>query len=297
VAFLRHKAPCPQCGRSVKQPKNPEDFLCPDCHQPGPWATAEQAARWHTHEELKSGFRDLLQELVDVDDFDSVKVRAHIGGIASLLPIEEQQRIRLDVFETWARGAVSDDILTPDENARLGVLLSAFKVSWDDVAATDPDLRDQVFIASVNGGFLPEVVSPHLMAKKGEVVHLEWPVSLVKEIAIREYQGGYSGFSFPVGKTGIRYKVGGSRGHSVQVGTKLDVADTGTLAITNKRAAYMGTRKTVDMPYAKLDNITVYADGVQFHVSGRVNAPLFTMKTGSDMVAAVVHAAARRAAI
>jgi hypothetical protein len=80
----------------------------------------------------------------------------------------------------------------------------------------------------------------------------------MKEVAIREYQGGYSGFSFPVGKTGIRYKVGGSRGHSVQVGTKLDVADTGTLAITNKRAVYLGTRKTVEMPYAKLDNITVY---------------------------------------
>ena len=58
------------------------------------------------------------------------------------------------------RGAVSDDILTPDANARLGVLLSAFNVSWDDVSATHPDLRDHVFIASVNGGFLPEVASP-----------------------------------------------------------------------------------------------------------------------------------------
>ena len=69
---------------------------------------------------------------------------------------------------------------------------------------------------------------------------------------------------------------------------------TGDFAITNKRAVYMGTRKTVDMPYSKLDNMTVYTDGVQFHLSGRVNAPLFTMKTGSDMVAAVVHAAAQR---
>jgi hypothetical protein len=120
-----------------------------------------------------------------------------------------------------------------------------------------------VFIASVNGGFLPEVSSPHLMTKKGEIVHMGWPASLMKEVAIREYKGGYSGFSFPVGKTGIRYKVGGSRGHSVQVGTKLDVADTGTLAITNKRAVYMGTRKTLDMPYSKLDNLTVYTDGVQ----------------------------------
>jgi hypothetical protein len=62
---------------------------------------------------------------------------------------------------------------------------------------------------------------------------MEWPASLMKEVAIREYKGGYSGFSFPVGKTGIRYKVGGSRGHSVQVGTKLDVADTGTHRVSH----------------------------------------------------------------
>jgi hypothetical protein len=33
-------------------------------------------------------------------------------------------------------------------------------------------------------------------------------------------QGGYRGFSFPIGKRGIRYKVGGARGHSVEIGTK-----------------------------------------------------------------------------
>lgn len=222
------------------------------------------------------------------------KVRS--SATASGLTADDEQRTFLDAFKAWARIAVADDVLTPEENARMGVLLSALGVSMNALGTADPSLREHVFIASVNGGFPPEVASPHLLAKKGEIVHLEWPAALMKEVAIREYQGGYSGFSFPVGKTGIRYKVGGSRGHSVQVGTKLDVADTGTLAITNKRAVYMGTRKTVDMPYAKLDNITVYTDGVQFHVSGRVNAPLFTMKTGSDMVAAVVHAAAQRAA-
>jgi hypothetical protein len=31
----------------------------------------------------------------------------------------------------------------------------------------------------------------------------------------------------------------------VQVGTQLQVADTGLLAITNRRAVYMGSRKTI----------------------------------------------------
>jgi hypothetical protein len=60
-------------------------------------------------------------------------------------------------------------------------------------------------------------------------VHYECPASLMKEVAVRQWQGGYSGFSFPIGKSGIRYRVGGTRGQSVEVGTKLNVADTGLM--------------------------------------------------------------------
>jgi hypothetical protein len=57
----------------------------------------------------------------------------------------------------------------------------------------------------------------------------------------------------------------------------------------------MGSLKTVDMPYSKLVNLTVYSDGIVFHVSNRANAPLFTIAGGTDVVAAVVNAAAQRA--
>jgi hypothetical protein len=117
----------------------------------------------------------------------------------------------------------------------------------------------------------------------------------MKEVAIRQWQGGYSGFSFPVGKTGIRYRVGATRGHSVEVGTRLNVADTGLMSVTNKRVVYAGSRQTVEMPYSKLVNLTVYTDGLQFHLSNRVNAPIFTMAQGVHVVAAIVNAAAQRA--
>jgi hypothetical protein len=294
LSFLRRKAACPHCGRDVKEPRDAHDFLCPNCHRPGPWATAEQAAIWQTQEDAKGRFHELLQALINGGDATSIVPQASAAAAASGLSDQELQGIRLDAFEAWAGTAIADDLITPEENSRLAILLPALGTSWDVVATANPGLRDRVFIASVNGGLLPEVASPQLMSKKGEVIHLEWPASLMKEVAIREYKGGYSGFSFPVGKTGIRYKVGGSRGQSVQVGSRLDVADTGTLAITNKRVVYMGSRKTVNMPYSALDNLNVYSDGLQFHLSNRVNAPLFSIASGSEMVAAVVHAAAQR---
>ncbi len=194
-----------------------------------------------------------------------------------------------------ATAAVADDILTPEEDSHLANLMAALNLSWDQVRTVDPLLPDRALVSAVNGGNLPEVPSPRLMAKKGETVHIECAASLMKEVSIRQYQGGYSGFSFPIGKTGIRYRVGGTRGHSVEVGTKLNVADSGILAVTNKRVVYMGSRKTVEMPYAKLANLTVYPDGLEFHMSNRVNAPIFQMPHGIDVVAAIVHAAAQRA--
>ena len=78
-------------------------------------------------------------------------------------------------------------------------------------------------------------------------------------------------------------------------GAQYVLPDTGVLAVTNKRAVYLGSRKTVDMPYSKLVNLTVYSDGIQFHQSNRVNAPIFTIAKHIDLIAAIVSAAARRA--
>jgi hypothetical protein len=53
-------------------------------------------------------------------------------------------------------------------------------------------LAEQAFVSSINAEILPEVTSPHILAAR-----------LMKEVAIRQYQGGYQGFSIPIGKTGV----------------------------------------------------------------------------------------------
>lgn len=141
---------------------------------------------------------------------------------------------------------------------------------------------------------LPEVASPHLIVRKGEIVHFETTASLMKEVAVRQYQGGSSGFSIPLGKTGVRYRVAATRGHTVEIGTQLNVADSGLLAVTNKRVVYSGARKTVDIALAKLVNLDAFSDGLIFHVSNRVNAVIFKIAEGSDVIAAIVNAAAQR---
>jgi hypothetical protein len=75
----------------------------------------------------------------------------------------------------------------------------------------------------------------------------------------------------------------------------MQVADSGTLSISSQRAVFIGARKTIEMPYTKLVNLSVFSDGIQFHLSNRQTAPLFRLQ-GGEVVAAAVNAAVHRPA-
>ncbi len=278
------REPCPHCGQKVKKPDDPSRFLCPHCGRPGPWATPEQASGYER-------FAAALSALATGAPTDPTQLPAIEAG--SGLPPELVAAKRTEAFTSYVRQAVGDDVLTPEEETHVQELVRVLGIDLGSFLAANPDLGRHVMIAEANGGFLPEVSSPRLIPRKGEIVHLEIPATLMKEVAIRQTQGGFSGFSIPIGKTGIRYRVGGYRGHSVVVGTQRVPADRGTLVVSSQRAVFLGGQKTLDLPYSKLVSLEVFGDGVQFHVSNRQTAPM--LQVGApDVVAAFVHAAAQR---
>ena len=172
-------------------------------------------------------------------------------------------------------------------------MAEALGIGQSDFQTIFSDVRNRLVIAQVNDGRLGAISEPHLMTKKDEIVHLETEASLMKEVAVREWRGGSSGVSFRIAK-GVSYRTGAIRGKSVVVGTELQVADSGILAVTSQRIAYLGN-KTIELSYAKLMNLDVFSDGVRVHVSNRQNAPLFKVDPGvGEVVAATVNAAMQR---
>lgn len=127
---------------------------------------------------------------------------------------------------------------------------------------------------------------------RAKIVFMETNAALLKEVAKREYQAGYGGFSFPLGK-GVRYRTGRVRGHSVVVGTELQTSDAGVLSITSARVVFLGGRSTIEVPYTKLVGLHVYSDGVRFNVSSRKTAPLLRVQNG-ELVAAVINGAVQQ---
>src|SRR5215210_1117304 len=117
------------------------------------------------------------------------------------------------------------------------------------------------------------------MTKKGEVVHMEMVAALTKEVARREFRRGSAGVSFPIAK-GVRFHTGGFRGRSVVVGSEIQLVDTGLLAVTSSRVVFLGSRKTMEIPFTKLLGMDVFSEGARFHASNRQNAPLFKLESG-----------------
>jgi hypothetical protein len=302
MGIFRPHEPCPHCGKKVKKPNDPADFLCRHCGLPGPWASAEQTSAWDKAEaerkrqelqqvEARHRYSELLSALAAGTQVDtsSLPVLASQTGLSA----GELAKTNTATFASYLERAVGDDLLTPEEETHVNQLVQVLGIDLQAFWVARADLARHALIAEANGGLLPEMASSRLIQKKGETVHLEVPAMLLKDVTIRQSQGGYSGFSFPIGKTGIRYKVGGYRGQSVEVGTKRVPADSGYLVISSTRAVFIGGKKTLDLPYSKLESLTLFSDGVQFHQSNRQTAPVFTTSM-PDVISAFVHSAAQR---
>jgi len=77
--------------------------------------------------------------------------------------------------------------------------------------------------------------------------------------------------------------------------TQMQVADTGLLCVSSQRVVFMGARKTIEMPYSKLATFQSLRTACKFHQSNRQTAPLFRLR-GGEVVAAAVNAAVHRIA-
>ena len=113
----------------------------------------------------------------------------------------------------------------------------------------------------------PRVDSP-LVLKRGEQAVMTMSATLARNQTRRQWVGGSSGFSFPIGHTGIRYRVGSYRGHPVEQ-TSLTRLDTGTLVVSNQRLAFIGQAKSTSAPLQKLLHIECYKDGLAVFREGR----------------------------
>jgi hypothetical protein len=243
------------------------------------------------------------QRLEGRDAFETLALRAAAGDHDALLALpaavsearmhykpEQFEKKRLEILGTTVRAVIIDDILDENEEAHLVSLLDALDLSADALQQRDLELFEELVVARINNGRPPIMNQVELLLKRGEVANAVFaPVSLMKERAIRQYRGGSSGVSIPIG-FGMRYRTSSSRGRSVVVGSELVEEDRGQLTITSVRSVFVGARKTLEsFRHDKLVGVQEFLDGLRLSVSNRQTASLLTMpRTTSPSIAAAL---------
>jgi len=280
----------------------------PTFSPPEPAATAPPGPP--TVDALVVSLQGLAVRFIAGDDNALTQMDQELTGSTLPVPPDGLPAVLWPVMSTAVEAACHDHQVTEDGEQRLNQLISMMGLTWDQARQAIPAAWHDLFIghpqpvqpvartvaAQPVMDALP-VVSPAglpLVLKPGEVIHGVFDAQLLKQEVEREFQGGSAGFSFPLWH-GVRMRTGGMRGHSVVVGTKSVVADTGPLIVTSGRVVFVGHQHSLEFPYPKLVGLRQYKDGLSLSVSNRQTTSVFQLakhESPAEAVALISHCTA-----
>lgn len=125
-------------------------------------------------------------------------------------------------------------------------------------------------------------ISTSLVLKTKEVAAVEVPATLCRFATRTQFVGGSHGISIPLGH-GFRYRVSSFRGHPVQ-SQQLARIDTGKLVITTKRFVFLGSKRDVSTPLAKVLQVEPYSDAIGIAREGKEARDIYLVSNPAYVV-------------
>ncbi len=116
-------------------------------------------------------------------------------------------------------------------------------------------------------------IPPLLLSDEERAIAVLPKSTLWEPRAVRLSTGGYGGTSFRVAN-GFWVHTGRYRSSSQSL-DKLQAADQGTLVVTNKRIAFLGTIKTVCVDLKSIISIDTYQDAIGLHLKNKQKVECF----------------------
>jgi hypothetical protein len=193
-----------------------------------------------------------------------------IGQQAAQTTLPDAEAIRAQ-----AAAAETEGIKFTSEASAATITAGALSTEIQQRTESEHELGfDAPYQAAYLQTYGPSAVQSPLILKKAEQAGLAVPATLARQQTRRQWVGGSQGFSFPIGHTGIRYRVGSFHGHPVQQ-QFLGKLDTGTLVVTNQRIAFIGHVKSTSIALAKLLHVECYSDAVVVFQEGHENPDFY----------------------
>lgn len=207
-----------------------------------------------------------------------------LSGKAHLCPncievAERNQRVqafKLGQIQGKYQEIAADGFVDATEEKAFENLMAQFDLAPDDIAPTWSGYQRLLALSALQEGRLPVLSDVDIILNKNEVCHLACPARLMEEKTRTRYVGGSQGLSFPIGKHGVRYRVGAFAGQPVQSLYK-QVTDTGALYVTSKRVLFRGARKNVTYPMNKIVAVTKFSDAIQLSKENEATPKFFLL--------------------
>lgn len=222
----------------------------------------------------------------------SARLRAQLLLIAQTAPpgaLADADRLRQDATDLQSRAKQLTE--SADQQAVVK-------------AAGDSELRsrqeasqqlgfDSLYAAAMLQAHGPPSVESPLILKRGEQACMSVTARLARQKTKVSFQGGSQGLSFPIGHTGIRYRVGSFRGHPISQDYMASI-DSGDLVLSTQRIVFMGHQKSVAIPLEKVLHVESYTDGLAIFKEGRENADFFLFPTPQEFLMTLNYVLGRR---
>jgi hypothetical protein len=203
---------------------------------------------------------------------------------------DEVRMAALAIYRVALRDAAADARLTPEEDASLQRLQQQLGLSEQDLGADLTPLARLRMLARVAEGHLPEVHAPvplvpdercHWVVQSTLADRISLPTAARKEIA-----GPVFGVlaSDPFVASGAR--------DPLRPADDILPTDLGTLVVTSRRTIFQGAKRTISVPHARAETVTLYRDGIRVEEIG--SARRYFLVEDPELTCAILLQAARR---
>ena len=217
----------------------------------------EKFFHWENEEEEKIREYQALMQDVKIND----KVSASIeNSLLSVLTTKINEYLSDGIIDRNEEGLINKYL----EYTSLAESEALYKSSAFQRVLHSLILRDIQEGKDVNRRFAIDNL-PILLGKKEQLLWIFRGVKGYEEKTGRKYVGGSRGVSLRVCK-GVYYRVGASKGHSIEYQYQNDLG-TGLFIITNKNLYFIGN-KQVKMGISKVLSFTPYNDGIELVKDG-----------------------------
>jgi len=268
-------------------------------HRRGEWASADRAAQIDVAQGMEDLVARLLRQIAQLEGqphhglqglVRGIKDRHDIGSLQSQLKsatdeLNARYRAVSDALTATGIADVDSQLAQARDDLERARSLSAQKQQLEGAVQilTDEIQRRRRAISSlgfdapaveaelISGG--PRPVSTNLVLKRAEIAVASVPAALSRYRTKTQYVGGSQGFSVPLGH-GIRYRVSSFRGQPIQV-ESLATVDQGNLVVTNQRLVFLGAKRDVSIPLAKLLQIEAFSNAIAIGREGKESRDIY----------------------